>query len=246
MAVGFALPLLLAIGLVWLSRRRGALPALAALFLLGGLLSFALTSVLNGLLLPLEEAIGGAPDSTQARLASAFLTAALSEELPRLLIALAAALTLRGSAGRDIVLSCAMLGLGFAAYENVLYSLTVPGFVDVLIARLIPSLTHGTTALIMGSFLRWSLAERKWPRVGPLLLALAVPILLHGLYDFGAFVIEATDIPELPDEPTEAQMAVLWWPLTLLLLMLVLNLIELGWATWIVFALRRRPPSEPA
>ena len=61
----------------------------------------------------------------------------------------------------------------------------------------------------MGSLLRRAFAARR-PRPGPLLLALLVPLLLHGLYDLGLFLLQNHEFPEPSDEPTGRDLVASW------------------------------------
>lgn len=76
----------------------------------------------------------------------------------------------------------ASASLGFAALENVLY--VAGGGLSVAIARACTAVPmHGTMGVIMGYYIA---AAHYAPSRKPSLLALAlgVPVLLHGLYDF--------------------------------------------------------------
>lgn len=75
------------------------------------------------------------------------------------------------------------VALGFASVENVFYVLAHEGGVKVALLRALTAVpSHGAMGAIMGYFIALScyLPRR---RIGFLLLALAVPTLLHGLYD---------------------------------------------------------------
>jgi RsiW-degrading membrane proteinase PrsW (M82 family) len=238
-AMSLVAPVVMAVLLICLSKRGGMIWALAAVFVVGGFISFLLAMALNRLVAPVEEHFAGAPGSIRAGLASSFLSAALSEELARLLTCIGTIAVLRHWIGREVIVTCGAIGLGFAMFENMLYSLTANTGVEILIGRTVPTISHGATALIMGSFLARAASGDGKIRIGPFVLALTAPLLLHGLYDFGSFLLEVTEFPVLPDNPSSADYKLLIAPLAIMFFVTVLGLVELGWSGRIVYQLRR-------
>jgi RsiW-degrading membrane proteinase PrsW (M82 family) len=113
-------------------------------------------------------------------IASAFIGAAIPEETSKLVFLTMFVLTQRDAdVRRDAIFFGALVGMGFAAYENFLYvssardwlafgapppALAVPG--------------HVAWGLIMGACLARGMTNRAW-----LPFAWLLPILLHGLYN---------------------------------------------------------------
>lgn len=98
--------------------------------------------------------------------------------------------------GGDLFCGAALVGLGFALLENLLYLLTAANWVMTGFLRgamAVPG--HTIDGMVMGVFLAW------WWRkdiMAPaaLLLALGLPILAHGFYDFPLMALDA--VPEMP------------------------------------------------
>jgi CRP/FNR family transcriptional regulator, cyclic AMP receptor protein len=83
----------------------------------------------------------------------------------------------------DVLISSMLLGLGFAALENILYAVTV--HTSVLLVRFISSVPlHMLTCGFMGYFIAAARMHRRYGgRALCFLAALAVPVLFHGSYD---------------------------------------------------------------
>jgi RsiW-degrading membrane proteinase PrsW (M82 family) len=241
-AMSAVVPLVMAVLLICLSKRGGMIWAFAATFVVGGFGSFLLAMALNRLVAPVEEYFAGDPGSIRAGLASSFLSAALSEELARLLTCIGTMAVLRRWIGREVIVTCGTIGLGFAMFENMLYSLTANTGVEILIGRTVPTISHGAAALIMGSFLPQADSGGGMIRVWPFVCALTVPLVLHGLYDFGSFLLEVTEFPVLPDSPSAADYKLLIAPMAIMFFVTALGLVELGWSGFIVYQLRRTSP----
>ena len=98
--------------------------------------------------------------------------------------------------GGDLFCGAALVGLGFALLENILYLLNSANWVMTGLLRgamAVPG--HTIDGMMMGVFLAW------WWRkdiLAPaaLILALGLPILAHGFYDFPLMALDAMD--ELP------------------------------------------------
>ena len=121
------------------------------------------------------------PDSDLVKAAGeAFLSAAIPEELAKFVVLVFFVLNHQDAKGpRDAILTGGFVGLGFATIENFLYvtgthEWLVTGAVRAAIS--VPG--HVSWGLIMGYFI-----VRHARGEGSLLPALAVPVLLHGLFD---------------------------------------------------------------
>ncbi|WP_442511333.1 PrsW family glutamic-type intramembrane protease [Novipirellula sp. SH528] len=214
------------------------------ILIFSGFASFVLALVLSRILMPVEAFAAGDPGSVRTGLASAFLGAALPEELARIMVSICTIAAVRNVAGREVVVTCGMIGLGFALFENMLYALTTASGVELIVERAAPTVSHGATALIMGAFLERAISSGRRRRIGLFLLTLAVPCLLHGLYDFGAFVLEVCEFPDIPDEPNLADLKPLVAILAPMLLISSVGLVELIWGGRIVYGLRKQAGSR--
>lgn len=247
LATAMALPGFLAVLLVYVSKRRMFIPSLAVNLLLGGFASFLFAFAIGRLVSPVVTAVAGSPESVRAAFANALLDAALPEELARLVTALSAIAMFHRVGKQDVILTCGMIGLGFALFENVLYSLTATSGAEILIGRAIPTISHAAVALIMGALLARAVSNGGQYRLRPLLLALSVPLLLHTLYDSGAFLFEIIELPDLPEDPAFVELRPLLVPLGTMLLTFGVGLVELFWGGRILIGLRKssRHPEGP-
>lgn len=74
-----------------------------------------------------------------------------------------------------------MVSMGFATLENVLY--VMDGGLSVAIARMLTAVpAHATFGVLMGYFL--GMYKFRQQRLGLLFLAILVPVIFHGFYDF--------------------------------------------------------------
>lgn len=80
----------------------------------------------------------------------------------------------------DGIIYLVSAGLGFAAFENLLYA-SVLGFKVGLVRAFVTSLVHASFSGILGYYLGRAKLENK-PHL--IYIALAQVIILHGLYDF--------------------------------------------------------------
>lgn len=118
-------------------------------------------------------------------LASAFIEAAIPEEAFKLLFLW---LLLRHNPHfdehMDGIVYAVCIGMGFAAFENVLYILPNASWQSVSISRAFLSIPgHYLNAVAMGFFyalFHFSSGNKRW---WFLLLAYICPVLLHGIYD---------------------------------------------------------------
>jgi RsiW-degrading membrane proteinase PrsW (M82 family) len=91
----------------------------------------------------------------------------------------------------DGIVYCVTASLGFAIVENVFYA--VGGDLRTVIARALLSVPlHALCGVFMGTFMGLSKFNPQ-KRTQLLTLALLVPVLAHGVYDFFAFI----EIPQL-------------------------------------------------
>lgn len=138
----------------------------------------------------------------EAALASAFIGAAGPEELVKFLLLYFIVREHKDcDSGGDLFCAAMLLGLGFAALENTLYLLRSPDWLGLGTMRGVLSVpAHMVFGAVMGLF-----AARAYRGQAPALnwsLALVVPILGHGAYDFPLMMWEElTYVPfENPDE----------------------------------------------
>jgi RsiW-degrading membrane proteinase PrsW (M82 family) len=129
-------------------------------------------------------ATGFAAPGVEVALASAFIGAAGPEELVKFLLLYFIVREHKDcDSGGDLFCSAMLLGLGFAALENSLYLLRSPEWLELGTMRGVLSIpAHMVFGAVMGLF-----AARAYRGQVPALnwaLALFVPILGHGLYDF--------------------------------------------------------------
>jgi RsiW-degrading membrane proteinase PrsW (M82 family) len=163
---------------------------LGAKAVIGGMISAPLAigfSVLLGRLGFPTEGLWGAASK-------AWMGAAIPEEVAKFLIVW---FYIRRhpqcDSGGDLFCGAALVGLGFALLENILYLLNsdnwiMTGFMRGAMA--VPG--HTIDGMMMGVFLAW------WWRkdiLAPaaLVLALGLPILAHGFYDFPLMALDALD-----------------------------------------------------
>jgi RsiW-degrading membrane proteinase PrsW (M82 family) len=157
---------------------------------IGGMVSAPLaigfSTLLERLGLPQEGLWGAARD--------AWLGAAIPEEVAKFLIVW---FYIRRhpqcDSGGDLFCGAALVGLGFALLENILYLLNAQDWVMTGLLRGAMSVPgHTIDGMMMGVFLAW------WWRkdiLAPaaLFLALGLPILAHGFYDFPLMALSAIE-----------------------------------------------------
>lgn len=93
--------------------------------------------------------------------------------------------------GGDLFCGAALVGLGFALLENILYLLSAGNWVVTGLVRgamAVPG--HTIDGMMMGVFLAWWW-RKDIQTPAALFLALGLPILAHGFYDFPLMAIEA-------------------------------------------------------
>jgi len=169
------------------------------IFLIGGALSLLLTFVLS--------AVTDALPNSSSGVAGAFLEATLvsfAEEVAKIAAVWVFARRLRGCLVSNGLLVGAIVGAGFAVFETMGYAMRFAAqgmLTEVLVTRGVLSLGgHVAWAAISGAGLmlvqrpgteRVDLATMAWPKF---LGLLAVPFVLHLLWDFFAFTIKIDTI----------------------------------------------------
>lgn len=155
---------------------------------------FGLLSVIPPALIETLASMGGIDENrgTLGILIYAFAVVSLSEEFSKFAF-------LRWYAYRkpsfnepfDGIVYSVMIAMGFATLENLIY--VIYGGIDVALLRMFTAVPmHASAAIIMGFFLgraKFS-SHRRWNT----LLALLIPVIIHGMYDYFLF---RQDIPWL-------------------------------------------------
>ena len=119
----------------------------------------------------------------------AFLGAALPEELAKFAVLLTIVLRHHDAdRGRDAILAAAWVGLGFAAFENFFYVTSAKDWLSTGALRFATAVPfHVALGMIMGMFIA---ANDKGQAPSSTVLALVVPVVLHGLYDWPLFAMQ--------------------------------------------------------
>lgn len=218
-----------AVLLVWYFRARDVYPEPARVVWTTFALGFVIVVPVLIVGIPMEFLVGSIASPMLYGLASAFLVAAIPEELFKYLV-------LRGYSMRqdafdepmDGVVYGATASLGFAALENILY--VADGGVGVALLRALTAVPgHACLGAIMGSYM--GRARVAPPEQARRLVsrALVIPIVLHGLYDFPLLAAERAE--EMALDSTLA--------IALLPSVLVVLLLEFVWAIRLVRLHRR-------
>jgi len=144
-------------------------------------------------------------DPWRAAVYEAFFQAALPEDLAKFLVLyFYCARRTHFNEPMDGIVYGAAASMGFAAMENVLYVLE--GGLDVALMRAITAVpAHCANGIITGYFIAlFELSRRNrrgerigWGETGYLVLALAVPMLAHTLYDFPLMLLDKDFDPSL-------------------------------------------------
>ena len=144
----------------------------------GGVVAYFAEQILVALL-----HIGATPTLGSAAY-KAFLIAAIPEEAVKYVALLIVTLVyLEGRRLQDVLLLAVGIGMGFAGLENMLYLDHARAWQFVALVRSVSAVpAHGILGLTMGALVMATVltASNRW--LG-LLLALCLPILLHGVYD---------------------------------------------------------------
>jgi RsiW-degrading membrane proteinase PrsW (M82 family) len=176
----------------------------------------------------------------------AFMIAAIPEEFFKFLVLLLYCTRHRAfDEPMDGLVYGAVASLGFATFENVLYV-----FEGGIVAALMRAVTAVPGHACLGAIMGYYVGQARFHRVGKrynYFMALLVPIVLHGLYDFPLLSLASMTDPatgELPADVSET---------TILLLMagaLAVFVVEVVWTLILVRRLRHEqdhiPRVEPA
>ncbi len=158
---------------------------------------------------------GFAAPGVEAALTSAFIGAAVPEELAKFLLLYFVVREHKDcDSGGDLFCAAMLLGLGFAGLENSLYLLRSPDWLSLGTMRGVLSVpAHMVFGAVMGLF-----AARAYRGRMPALnwtLALIVPILGHGFYDFPLMMWnELTYVPFA--NPTQVWREMFWFLMAVL------------------------------
>jgi RsiW-degrading membrane proteinase PrsW (M82 family) len=182
-AFGFACaPVIpLALGLAGFGRPSGELTATAFVAgALAGLIGAVTYFVMAGLKLILH----GWP----VVIAEGFVAAAIPEELAKFIVLLGIVRVHEDcDIGLDVILGAAWVGLGFAALENVLYLVQAKDVYHTGVVRAVMAVPfHVSLGIIMGCCLLLARQQGR-QRMSWIVAALALPMLLHGIFDSALF-----------------------------------------------------------
>lgn len=161
----------------------------------GWLLGAAGLGVVSGLAVILIGMIVLEPveiGSFQTAFYDAFVTAALPEEMMKLcMLGIVANRCKHFDEYFDGIVYAVCIGMGFAGFENILYLFDEDDWLVLGISRALLAVpAHYFFAIIMGTFFARSyFGKRKLYK----LMALLVPVVAHGLYDFLCFSISLDD-----------------------------------------------------
>lgn len=155
-------------------------------------------------------AIGFAAPGAESALASAFIGAAGPEELAKFLLLYFVVREHKDcDSGGDLFCAAMLLGLGFAGLENSIYLLGSPDWLSLGTMRGVLSIpAHMVFGAVMGLF-----AARAYRGQMPALswtLALLVPVLGHGFYDFPLMMWE--ELSHVPfEDPSQVWREMFWF-----------------------------------
>src|SRR5215470_1575629 len=152
----------------------------------------------------------------EAALATAFVGAAGPEELAKFLLLYFIVQEHRDcDSGGDLFCAAMLIGLGFAGLENSLYLLNSPNWLGLGTMRGVLSIpAHMVFGGVMGLF-----AARAYRGQTPLLswlLALIIPVIGHGLYDFPLMMWEQLPYAHFAN-PDEVWREMFWLLMTVLI-----------------------------
>lgn len=163
----------------------------------GWLLGAAGLGVLAGLAVILIGLIGFMPveiDSFLTAFYNAFVTAALPEEAMKLcMLAIIANRCKHFDDYFDGIVYAVCIGMGFAGFENILYLFGEEDWLVISISRALLAVpAHYFFAIIMGTFFALSYFDKRNQELYKS-MALLVPVVAHGLYDFLCFSISLNE-----------------------------------------------------
>jgi len=153
-------------------------------FLLGGIVSIILTSILYiffDLFLPLNNKY-----SVFEQFIRAFFVVALVEEFSKYVIVRYYAQTKKAfNEPFDGIVYAVMVSMGFAAVENIFY--VIEGGIPTAILRAFTAVpAHATFGILMGYFM--GKAKFSNSRIKLNLMGLGLAVIFHGAYDFFLFI----------------------------------------------------------
>lgn len=160
---------------------------------IGWLLGAAGLGVVAGLAVILIGLIVFKPieiDSFISAFYDAFVTAALPEEAMKLcMLSFIASRCRHFDEFFDGIVYAVCIGMGFAGFENILYLFGEEDWLIMGISRALLSVpAHYFFAVIMGSFFALSYFDKRNQKLYKS-MALLVPVVAHGMYDFLCFSI---------------------------------------------------------
>ncbi|MBQ9174145.1 MAG: PrsW family intramembrane metalloprotease [Bacteroidales bacterium] len=192
MLIVLAAALLPALILMWYVYNKDTQPEPTRLivkgFFYGGLATFVST-LISGPLMAMGF-FSGEPTSLSECLTTSFFGAAIPEECAKLLMLW---LLLRNNPEFDErfdgIVYAASVGLGFAAFENILYVMgSGADWITVSISRALLAVPgHFAFAVMMGYYYSVNHFYGSYAPKGTKAKIILVPILLHGIYDTIAF-----------------------------------------------------------
>lgn len=153
-------------------------------FLWGGAVGIIIVAVVLILvLLGFDSSIGETPTTILGAIATSFFHAAIPEELGKFIVLyLLVWKSKHFDEHFDGIVYATFVSLGFAAFENILY--VVQGGVSVAIVRTITAVpAHFLFGVMMGYYFSLAKFGDSDQRKKNFIIALVLPIILHGVYD---------------------------------------------------------------
>ena len=172
------------VGFIWFKDRYEKEPALLLLkSFFYGVASIVLTLVIS---VPLSKVMPVAESELTRQAIHAFLVVALVEEFSKYLLLRWVLLhNQHFNEPFDGIIYSVMVGMGFATAENIAYVVT--GGYEVAVIRMFTAVpAHAVFAILMGYYLGNARFANR-PKLASI-LALAVPALFHGAYDYFLFI----------------------------------------------------------
>lgn len=150
--------------------------------------------ITSSLLLGIGDDSGEAPKTFFKAIGDAFLVAAIPEELAKLLLLwLLVRKNKHFNEHMDGIVYSVCIGMGFAGMENILYLFdNIDSWASVGVARSLISVPgHFFFAVAMGYFFSLATFGPVKARKVNISLMIAVPILMHGIFDSILFLVSA-------------------------------------------------------
>lgn len=210
-AIALAAAILPPLLVLWIVYRHDVFPeppqVVWACFLFGMLIVLPILAVAWPVMYIGQQLVAGSHPLVLGLMA-AFLGAAIPEEFFKFLVLRFYAATHRAfNEPMDGIVYGVAVSLGFATLENLVYAVSFDFSLLVIVMRAITAIPmHAALGAIMGWYVaRWRFGPAN--RGSSLLLALLVPILLHGLYDW-PLLAAGFSRAEQPDDTTSVFMLV--------------------------------------